>query len=121
MRLKALVIERERLDLAAPRVRDVGVDDECVRAALGMMQEGIDEVRRNGGRALDQLMACMRSYSAIVCEEFGKCVIRIGEDPLPEPLKKELRRLKAWFDEFLAMAITPRVLQQTCSRVPALR
>ena len=29
--------------------------------------------------------------------------------------------LKAWFDEFLAMAITPRVLQQTCSRVPALR
>ncbi|WP_431512277.1 TetR/AcrR family transcriptional regulator [Variovorax sp. DAIF25] len=71
---------------------------ECVRAALGMMQEGIDEVRRNGGRALDQLMACMRSYSAIVCEEFGKCVIRIGEDPLPEPLKKELRRLKAGID-----------------------
>ncbi len=71
---------------------------ECVRAALGMMQEGIDEVRRNGGRALDQLMACMRSYAAIVTEEFGKCVIRIGEDPLPAPLRKELRRLKAGID-----------------------
>ncbi len=72
---------------------------ECVRAALGLMQEGIDEVRRNGGRALDQLIACMRSYAGIVCEDFGMCVIRIGEDPLPAPLRKELRRLKAGIDQ----------------------
>lgn len=71
---------------------------ECVRAALALMQQGIAEVRQQGGRALDQLQACMRSYAAIVMDDFGQCVIRIGEDPLPPPLRKELRRLKAGID-----------------------
>lgn len=71
---------------------------ECVRTALALMQQGIAEVRRRGGRALDQLQACMRSYAAIVMDDFGQCVIRIGEDPLPPPLRKELRRLKAGID-----------------------
>lgn len=71
---------------------------ECVRSALAMMQEGIAAVRLGGGRALDQLQACMRSYAAIVMDDFGQCVIRIGEDPLPPPLKQELRRLKAGID-----------------------
>ena len=71
---------------------------ECVRTALGMMQEGIDEVRRAGGSAIDQLMACMRIYSRIVTMDFGMCVIRIGEEPLPAARRKELRRLKAGID-----------------------
>ena len=71
---------------------------ECVRSALVMMQAGIDAVRQDGGRALDQLMACMRIYAGIVTEDFGRCVIRIGEEPLPAPLKKELRQLKAGID-----------------------
>ena len=71
---------------------------ECVRTALDMMQAEIDAVRRAGGRALDQLVACMRVYTIIVTQDFGRCVIRIGEDPLPEPLRKELRGLKAGID-----------------------
>ena len=71
---------------------------ECVRAALGMMQDEIAAVRRAGGRALDQLVACMRVYAIIVTQEFGRCVVRIGEDPLPAPLKRELRSLKAGID-----------------------
>ena len=71
---------------------------ECVRSALELMRAGIAEVREGGGRALDQLIACMRIYAGIVMQDFGKCVIRIGEDPLPAPLKKELRRLKAGID-----------------------
>lgn len=71
---------------------------ECVRTALALMQAGIAEVRQRGGRALDQLNACMRIYAGIVTEDFGQCVIRIGEDPLPPPLKTELRRLKAGID-----------------------
>jgi AcrR family transcriptional regulator len=71
---------------------------ECVRSALDLMKAGIDEVRQSGGRALDQLVACMRIYVDIVMQDFGMCVIRIGEDPLPEPLRKELRHLKAGID-----------------------
>ena len=71
---------------------------ECVRSALVMMKAGIDAVRKNGGRALDQLVACMRIYSGIVTEDFGKCVIRIGEDPRAPPLRAERRQLKAGID-----------------------
>ncbi len=71
---------------------------ECVRSALVMMHEGIEAVRQDGGRALDQLIACMRIYAGIVTEDFGKCLILIGEDPLPPPQKKELRQLKAGID-----------------------
>ena len=71
---------------------------ECVRTALDLMHAGIGDVRAAGGSAIDQLKACMRIYSGIVTQDFGMCVIRIGEDPLPEPLKKELRRLKAGID-----------------------
>jgi AcrR family transcriptional regulator len=71
---------------------------ECVKTALDLMQTGIDEVRAAGGSAIDQLKACMRIYSGVVTQDFGMCVIRIGEDPLPAPLKKELRRLKAGID-----------------------
>ena len=71
---------------------------ECVRTALGMMRDEIASVRSAGGRALDQLVACMRVYTLIVTQEFGLCVIRIGEDPLPPPLKRELRALKAGID-----------------------
>lgn len=71
---------------------------ECVRSALGMMQAEIAQVRAAGGRALDQLEACMRVYTRIVTQDFGRCVIRIGEDPLPPPLRRELRGLKAGID-----------------------
>ncbi len=61
---------------------------ECVKIALDLMQAGIDEVRAAGGSAIDQLKACMRIYSSVVTQDFGMCVIRIGEDPLPDPLKR---------------------------------
>lgn len=71
---------------------------ECVRSALDLMHEGIEAVRAAGGSAIDQLQACMRIYTGVVTQDFGMCVIRIGEDPLPQPLKTELRRLKAGID-----------------------
>ena len=71
---------------------------ECVRSALDLMHAGIGEVRAAGGSAIEQLEACMRIYAGIVMQDFGMCVIRIGEDPLPAPLKKELRHLKAGID-----------------------
>jgi hypothetical protein len=33
-----------------------------------------------------------------VTQDFGMCVIRVGEDPLPPPRRKQLRRLKRSID-----------------------
>jgi len=71
---------------------------ECVRIGLEMVREGIDDVARSGGTAADKLVACMRAYARVVTMDFGACVIRVGEDPLPPESRRELRRLKAEID-----------------------
>ncbi len=71
---------------------------ECVRIGLEMVRKGIDDVARSGGSAADKLVACMRAYARVVTMDFGACVIRVGEDPLPPESRRELRRLKAEID-----------------------
>lgn len=71
---------------------------ECVRQGLEMTLEGIEASRQAGGTALDQLEACMRVYARIVTQDFGICLIRVGDEQLPPDSRKELRRMKAQID-----------------------
>ncbi len=82
---------------------------ECVRTGLQMMQAGIAETSSRGGSAIDQLVACMRTYGQIVTMDFGMCLIRIGEDPLPPESRKELRRAKSAIDLEFRRLITAGV------------
>ncbi len=70
----------------------------CVRQGLDMMLEHIEDSRRAGGKAVDQLLACMRVYAHIVMQDFGMCLIRVGDEQLPPDSRRELRRLKAEID-----------------------
>jgi len=69
-----------------------------VTIGLQMMEDAIQRERALGGSAIDQLGAAMRSYVDIVTQDFGMCIIRVGEDPLPPESRKELRRFKAKLD-----------------------
>ena len=71
---------------------------QCVHTALSMMKQAVDDVRAAGGHAMDRLNAAMREYIHIVTQDFGMCVIRVGEDPLPPESRAELRRMKAAID-----------------------
>ena len=71
---------------------------ECVRIGLTMVQDAITEVGKTGGSAVDKLVAAMRKYTEIVTMDFGMCVIRVGEDPLPPESQRKLRRMKAGID-----------------------
>lgn len=71
---------------------------ECVRIGLTMLQDAIREVGASGGSAAEKLMAAMHKYTEIVTMDFGMCVIRVGEDPLPLESRRKLRRLKAGID-----------------------
>ena len=71
---------------------------QCVRQGLDMMLEGIEASRTAGGKAIDQLMTCMRVYARIVTMDFGMCLIRVGDEQLPPDSRKELRRLKSAID-----------------------
>lgn len=77
---------------------------ECVRTGLELLQNAIREADAAGGRAIDKLIAAMRQYVGIVTMDFGMCVIRVGEDPLPPDRRHKLRRMKADLDlEFRAL------------------
>lgn len=77
---------------------------ECVRTGLELLQNAIREADAAGGSAIDKLMAAMHQYVAIVTMDFGMCVIRVGEDPLPPASQQKLRRMKADLDhEFRAL------------------
>lgn len=71
---------------------------ECVRSGLELMQAAIARSDEAGGTAIDKLVAAMRKYTEIVTMDFGKCLIRVGEDPLPPDSRREVRRLKAAID-----------------------
>jgi AcrR family transcriptional regulator len=71
---------------------------ECVRTSLQMLHSEVEAAGASGGKPLDKLEAAMRSYINIVTQDFGRCVIRVGEDPLPPQSRKALRSLKAQID-----------------------
>lgn len=71
---------------------------ECVRTGLEMLQTAIRGVDAAGGRAVEKLEAAMRAYVDIVTQDFGMCIIRVGEDPLPPEGRQKLRRMKAELD-----------------------
>ena len=70
----------------------------CVKKGLDMTLEGIDASRAAGGNAIDQLRACMRAYAEVVTQPFGMCLIRVGDEEVPEPSRTELRCLKSEID-----------------------
>lgn len=79
---------------------------ECVRQGLQMTIDGIEASRQAGGQAIDQLMACMRTYAHVVTMDFGMCLIRVGDEELPPDSRKELRRLKSAIDlEFRRLVV----------------
>jgi AcrR family transcriptional regulator len=72
---------------------------ECVKIGLETMQSAIAEVGASGGTAMDKLIAAMRKYAEIVTMDFGMCLIRVGEDPLPPESRKKLRAWKGRIDK----------------------
>jgi AcrR family transcriptional regulator len=84
---------------------------ECVRNGLQMMTEGIEATRSAGGKAIDQLIACIRIYTSIVTLDFGMCVIRISDDEMPADNRAELRRLKSGIDLAFRRIITEGIAE----------
>ncbi len=84
---------------------------QCVRQGLDMMLAGIEASRAAGGTALDQLLTCMQIYAHIVTLDFGRCLIRVGDEQVPPEPRKELRRLKAAIDHEFRRLVAAGVKQ----------
>ena len=86
---------------------------QCVSQGLEMTLEGIEASRQAGGNAVDQLRACMQVYAGIVTQPFGMCIIRIGDEEVPEPSRTELRRMKSEIDQAFRRLVAQGVQEGT--------
>lgn len=96
----------ERLNVSKPTIYHYvrGKDEilfECVRIGLERLDAAAAaaEARRSGGSGLDRLIVLWTEYAHIVTEDFGRCLILVGEDPLPAETRKDLRALKGKIDK----------------------
>jgi AcrR family transcriptional regulator len=72
---------------------------ECVRIGLEMLEDASAQIEGTNANGLTKLIALWRVYVQIVTEDFGRCLILVGEDPLPPSTRKELRALKGRIDK----------------------
>lgn len=96
----------ERLNVSKPTIYHyVRSKDEilfeCVRIGLERLDAAAANAQARGGAGsgLDRLIVLWTEYAHIVTEDFGRCLILVGEDPLPAETRKDLRALKGKIDK----------------------
>jgi len=72
-----------------------------VRIGLAELREAAEQARALPGDGLVRLEAFLHRYAEIVMTEFGRCVIRTGEEALAPGNRAEFRKLKREVDTFL--------------------
>ena len=82
---------------------------ECVRLGLEELAEGAERAKATQGTGLDRLKTFLRSYAESVMGDFGKCVIRTGDELLSPQSRLDLRSLKSDIHSTLRMMIEQSV------------
>lgn len=82
---------------------------ECVTIGLNQMLEAADLARKGPGSGLDRLRKFMRRYAEVNMEDFGRCVIRTGEEALSPESRPQYLRLKRGIDTAMRGMISEAV------------
>ena len=71
---------------------------ECIKLGIEQFQEAIAEARALPGSGLDRLRHFLRSYARINMDDFGRCVIRTGAEPMSPEGARTFRDRKRGID-----------------------
>lgn len=71
---------------------------ECVTIGLRQLLEAADHARQQPGSGADRLTAFLRRYAEINMDDFGRCVIRTGDEALAPDSREQFRGLKRQID-----------------------
>jgi AcrR family transcriptional regulator len=110
----SLELVAERLHITRPTVyyyfknKDEILFD-CVRLALESIDEAATAVMLLGGSAAEQLVAVLNAYALIMMQDFGICLARVGDGPLPAKSRAHLRKLQGNVDLTLRTLIAKAV------------
>lgn len=78
---------------------------QCVINGLEQLIEAADAARSEPGRGIDRLRSYLRRYAEINMDDFGRCVIRTGDEALSEEGRRQFRALKSEIDHGMRMLI----------------
>jgi len=71
---------------------------ECVSFGLDQLLEAAESARRQPGTGIARLRSFLRRYAEINMGDFGRCVIRTGEEALSPESRRRFRGLKKQID-----------------------
>ena len=71
---------------------------ECISFGLEQLREAAEAARNQRGAGIERLRSFLRRYAEITMDDFGRCVIRTGEEALSEPSAQRFRSLKREID-----------------------
>jgi len=71
---------------------------ECVSIGLGQLIEAAEQSRAREGSGADRLIAFLVRLAEVNMDDFGRCVIRTGDEALAPESRKRFRALKRQID-----------------------
>jgi len=71
---------------------------ECVKIGLGQLIAAAEDARARPGTGADRLCAFLVRYAEINMDDFGRCVIRTGDEALVPESRERFRELKRQID-----------------------
>lgn len=71
---------------------------ECVTIGLNQLLDAAEVSRQESGTGFDRLSAFLVRYAEINMDDFGRCVIRTGEEALAPESRERFRALKRQID-----------------------
>lgn len=74
---------------------------ECVQIGLRELRTAASLARAQPGSGLDRLALFLQGYAEIIMNDFGRCVIRTGDEVLAPENRAEFRHLKRKIDTCL--------------------
>lgn len=82
---------------------------ECVSIGLGQLIEAAEQSRRSAGSGVDRLIAFLVRLAEVNMDDFGRCVIRTGDEALVPESRVRFRALKRQIDSDLRGLIAAAV------------
>lgn len=82
---------------------------ECMQRGLAELRSALETARSRPGTGLDRLTSFMLSYAEINMADFGRCVIRTGDEVLSPDNRARFRGLKREIDSQLRALIAEAV------------
>jgi AcrR family transcriptional regulator len=82
---------------------------ECTRIGLAQLLDASRSASLGKGTGLDRLTSFLRQYAQVIMDDFGRCVIRTGDEELMPANRARFRAMKREVDQIMRRMIQEAV------------